>query len=131
MIRKQNIGSSFDDFLEEEGLLEVCEEQAIKAILADQVKAAMASEGLSKTQMAQRMKTSRQALDRLLDPLNTGVTLQTMQRAASAVGRKLSLELQGPYEALRLCHRHRILYQHRPMAVYRCGYTRHCCDKDL
>jgi hypothetical protein len=94
MVRKQNIGSSFDDFLEEEGLLEVCEEQAIKAILADQVKAAMESEGLTKTQMAQRMKTSRQALDRLLDPLNTGVTLQTMQRAASAVGRRLSLELQ-------------------------------------
>jgi DNA-binding phage protein len=94
MVRKQNIGASFDDFLEEEGLLEVCEEQAIKAILADQVKAAMESEGLTKTQMAQRMKTSRQALDRLLDPLNTGVTLQTMQRAASAVGRRLSLELQ-------------------------------------
>ncbi len=94
MIKKQNIGSSFDTFLEEDGLLHTCEEQAIKEILADQVKAAMAAEGLNKTQMAQRMNTSRQALDRLLDPLNTGVTLQTMQRAASAVGRKLTLELQ-------------------------------------
>lgn len=94
MIRKQNIGSSFDAFLEEDGLLETCEEQAIKAILADQVEAAMNAEGLNKTQMARRMKTSRQALDRLLDPLNTSVTLQTMQRAASAVGRKLTLELQ-------------------------------------
>ena len=94
MIKKQNIGSSFDAFLEEDGLLESCEEQAIKAILADQVKAAMSTEGLNKTQMARRMKTSRQALDRLLDPLNTSVTLQTMQRAASAVGRKLTLELQ-------------------------------------
>ncbi len=94
MIKQHNIGSYFDDFLDEDGLLETCEEQAIKAILADQVKAAMAEEGLNKTQMAQRMNTSRQALDRLLDPLNTGVTLQTMQRAANAVGRKLTLNLQ-------------------------------------
>ena len=94
MIKKKNIGSSFDDFLAEDGLLEICEEQAIKEILADQVKAAMEAEGLNKTEMAKRMNTSRKALNRLLDPLNTGITLQTMQRAASAVGRKLTLELQ-------------------------------------
>jgi len=94
MISKKNIGSSFDDFLAEDGLLEICEEHAIKEILADQIRMAMENEGLNKTAMAKRMKTSRQALDRLLDPSNTSVTLHTMQRAAAAVGRKLTLELQ-------------------------------------
>ena len=93
MIKKKNIGSNFDDFLAEQGILEVCEEQAIKEILADQIRAAMLEKQLSKTAMARRMKTSRQALDRLLDPSNVGVTLSTMQKAASAVGRTLRLEL--------------------------------------
>ncbi len=93
MIDKNNIGSSFDDFLAEDGLFETCEEQAVKQILADQIKIAMETEELNKADMARRMNTSRQALDRLLDPANTGVTLHTLQRAASAVGRKLTLEL--------------------------------------
>jgi hypothetical protein len=87
------IGSSFDDFLAEQGILRECEEQAIKQILADQIKAAMAQDSLTKTAMAVRMQTSRRALDRLLDPKNTGVTLHTLQRAAAAVGRQLRLEL--------------------------------------
>ncbi len=87
------IGSSFDEFLADEGILESCERQAIKEILADQVRAAMEEKGLTKTAMAARMKTSRRALDRLLDPENTSVTLQTMQRAARAVGRQIRLEL--------------------------------------
>jgi antitoxin HicB len=94
MINKKNIGSSFDDFLAEDNLLEICEEHAIKEILAEQIQMAMKAEGLNKTAMAQRMKTSRQALNRLLDPSNSSVTLHTMQRAATAVGRKLTLKLQ-------------------------------------
>jgi len=90
---KGKIGASFDGFLAEEGLLETCEEQALKQILADQIVAAMEKESLSKSAMAARMKTSRRALDRLLDPDNTGVTLHTLQRAAAAVGRQLRLEL--------------------------------------
>ena len=90
---KGRIGSSFDDFLAEEGILEICEEQAIKQILADQIKAAMEKDHLTKSAMASRMRTSRRALDRLLDPTNTGVTLHTLQRAALAVGRNLRLEL--------------------------------------
>ena len=62
--------------------------------MADQIRMAMENEGPNKTAMAKRMKTSRQALDRLLDSSNTSVTLHTMQRAAAAVGRKLTLELQ-------------------------------------
>jgi hypothetical protein len=92
-IKKGKIGSSFDGFLAEEGILEVCEEQAIKQILADQIKAAMEKERLTKAAMSIRMKTSRRALDRLLDPANTSVTLHTLQRAAAAIGRQLRLEL--------------------------------------
>ena len=82
------IGLSFDDFLAEQGILRECEEQAIK-----QIKAAMEKDCLTKAAMAARMQTSRRALDRLLDPKNTGVTLHTLQRAAVAVGRQLRLEL--------------------------------------
>ena len=95
MIDEKNLGSSFDDFLAEDGLLEISEEQALKEILADQIAAAMQAEGLNKSAMPQRMQTSRQALDRLLDPTNTGITLRTMQRAAQAVGCRLSLELHA------------------------------------
>ncbi len=91
--KKGQIGSSFDEFLAEEGILEVCEEQALKQILADQIMAAMQKDHLTKSAMAARMQTSRRALDRLLDPKNTGVTLHTLQRAAAAVGRQLRLEL--------------------------------------
>ena len=91
--KKGKIGSSFDSFLAEEGILESCEEQAVKQILADQIKAAMEKDHLTKSAMATRMQTSRRALDRLLDPDNTSVTLHTLQRAAVAVGRQLRLEL--------------------------------------
>jgi hypothetical protein len=91
--KKGRVGSSFDDFLAEQGILEQCEEQAIKQILADQIKAAMEKNRLTKAAMAARMQTSRRALDRLLDPSNTSVTLHTLQRAAVAVGRQLRLEL--------------------------------------
>jgi antitoxin HicB len=91
--RKGRIGSSFDGFLAEQGILEACEEQAVKQILADQITAAMEKDSLTKSAMAARMQTSRRALDRLLDPNNTSVTLHTMQRAAVAVGRQLRLEL--------------------------------------
>lgn len=91
--RKGKIGTSFDAFLAAEGTLEWCEEQALKQILADQIKAAMEKDRITKSAMAARMQTSRRALDRLLDPKNTSVTLHTMQRAAVAVGRQLRLEL--------------------------------------
>ena len=91
--KKGKVGSSFDDFLAEQGILEECEEQAVKQILADQIKAAMEKDRLTKSAMAIRMQTSRRALDRLLDPTNTGVTLHTLQRAAVAIGRQLRLEL--------------------------------------
>lgn len=87
------IGSSFDEFLEEQGLLEECEHQALKEILADQVRRAMAENKITKTAMAQRMRTSRRQLDRLLNPEVPNVTLATLAKAARAVGRQLHVEL--------------------------------------
>ena len=84
---------TFDDFLASENLLAACEEDAIKEIIAGQLRAAMKSQGLSKTAMAQRMQTDRRQLDRLLDPTNPSVTLATLKRAAAAVGRTLRVEL--------------------------------------
>jgi antitoxin HicB len=85
---------TFDDFLEKDGLLAETEDAAIKQIIADQIRAAMDKQSVSKTAMAARMKTSRRQLDRLLDPGNPSVTLATLRRAASAVGRRLKVELK-------------------------------------
>lgn len=84
---------TFDDFLASEGMLEEAEEVAIKRVLAWQIAEAMKEQKLSKTAMAERMRTDRRQLDRLLDPENPSVTLSTLRRAATAVGRKLRIEL--------------------------------------
>lgn len=91
--RKKHIGSSLDDFLEEEGILEETRAIALKETIAWQVQQAMQKEKISKIEMARRMRTSRAALDRLLAPGNASVTLQTLARAARAVGRDLRIEL--------------------------------------
>ena len=83
---------SFDDFLAAEGLLADAESVAIKRVLAFQVAQLMKDEGISKTEMARRMKTSRSALERLLDPENDSVTLQTLEHAAQALGKRLRIE---------------------------------------
>ena len=90
---KMNIGSNFDDFLEEEGLLEEATAVAIKRYIAFQLTEKMSGEHLSKAEMARRMETSRSALDRLLDPENPSVTLQTLQSAAQALGGRLQIKL--------------------------------------
>ncbi|MBE9556473.1 MAG: XRE family transcriptional regulator, partial [Proteobacteria bacterium] len=89
----KHIGSSFESFLEEEGIREETETVALKRVLAWKIEQAMSEQALSKTAMAGLMETSRSQLDRLLDPENTSVTLHTMQRAAMCVGLKLRLEL--------------------------------------
>lgn len=92
-MRKKHIGSDFDDFLREEQLLEVSEATAAKRVIAFQIAQEMKRRRLTKSEMASRMKTSRPALERLLDPANRSVTLATLERAASAVGKKLKVEL--------------------------------------
>ena len=84
---------TFDDFLSQQGLLAEAEELAIKELIAEQIIAAMEKQGITKTAMAERMQTSRRQLERLLDPENPSVTLSTLRRAATAVGRKLRVEL--------------------------------------
>ena len=89
----KHIGSSFDDFLEEEGVLAEAESIAIKRVLAFQLTELMKAQKLNKTQLAKRMKTSRSALDRLLDPDNPSVTLLTLERAARALGKNIKIEI--------------------------------------
>lgn len=93
IMRSEHLGSNFDSFLEEEGLLDEAEAVATKRVLALQIARAMEELNLSKAAMARRMKTSRSALDRLLDPSVASVTLLTIERAARALGRKLNVEL--------------------------------------
>ena len=92
-MNKQYIGRNFDDFLAEEGLLAEAQSVAVKRVLAYQIEQLMISQNLSKTVMARRMNTSRAALNRLLDPANPSVTLQTLERAASVLGKRLQVEL--------------------------------------
>ena len=89
----RHFGADFDEYLKEEGLLEEAERVAIKRVIAYQVDQFMLNQGLSKTEMARRMHTSRASLDRLLDPENGSVTLQTLERAARALGRRLHIAL--------------------------------------
>ncbi|RRR66580.1 MAG: Fis family transcriptional regulator [Candidatus Viridilinea halotolerans] len=89
-----HIGSSLDDFLIEEGIYEQVNEIAIKRVLAWQIEQGMKEEGLSKSAMAERMGTSRPALNRLLDPNNPAVTLKTLFRAAECLGKRLHIELR-------------------------------------
>lgn len=92
-MKRKNIGSSFDSWLKEEGIYEEVTTTAIKRVLARQVEAAMKGANVSKSEMARRMHTSRAALDRLLDPENDAVTLSTLRKAATAVGREIRVEL--------------------------------------
>ncbi len=92
MKKNRHLGSDFDDFLRNDGLLADAEAVAIKRVLAFQVSAMMRKQKITKAEMARRMKTSRSALDRLLDPKNASITLQTLERAAQALGKRLRVE---------------------------------------
>jgi predicted XRE-type DNA-binding protein len=84
---------TFDDFLAGHGLLQSCEDHAVKEMIAEQIAVAMKENGLTKSAMAERMHTSRRQLDRLFDPTIQSVTLDTLRKAANAVGRTLRIEL--------------------------------------
>jgi antitoxin HicB len=91
--RNLHTGSSFDAYLEEEGILEEVREHAIKAILAFQLGQAMKERNLSKKKMAEELHTSRTQITRMLDPTNDAVTLATLSKAAKLVGKKIRLDL--------------------------------------
>ena len=92
-MKEKNIGTSFESWLDEEGITEEVTAVAVKRALARQLADAMRQHGITKTEMAFRMRTSRSTLDRLLDPENRSVTFGTLCKAATAVGRKLRLDL--------------------------------------
>ena len=91
--KRGRVGASFDDYLKQEGIYEDVTARAIKRVITRQLDALMQDQGLTKSSLARRMKTSRAQLDRLLDPENESVTLGTLTRAAQAVGRNLRMEL--------------------------------------
>jgi hypothetical protein len=92
-MKNSHLGSSFDDFLVEEGILADAEVAAIKRVIAYQIETEMKRAKLSKSAMAEKMRTSRTSLDRLLDPTNVSVTLQTLEKAALALSKSLKIEL--------------------------------------
>jgi DNA-binding Xre family transcriptional regulator len=92
----KHLGSSFNDFLIEENIATEVEIKAVKKVIAYQIKEAMAKKKLSKIKMAALMHTSRASLDRLLDPDNHGVTLDTLEKAAEVMGGKLNLSISFP-----------------------------------
>ena len=92
-MKKQNIGSDFDDFLAEEGMLEAVTAVAVKRVIAWQIEQEMSAQHMTKTAMAKKMRTSRASLNRLLDENDTSLTLTTLAGAAAALGRRIKFEL--------------------------------------
>ncbi len=91
--KNKHRGSSFEEFLKEDGLLEEVQAAALKRAVALKVRDLMKQNKLTKSAMAAQMRTSRAAVHRLLDPANTSVTLATLNRAARSLGRKVKIEL--------------------------------------
>ena len=91
---EQHIGSSFDEFLAEEAMLEEVTAVAVKRVIAWQIAQEMKAQHLTKTELAAKMHTSRAALNRLLDEKDTSLTLTTLAGAAAALGKKLKIELE-------------------------------------
>lgn len=92
-LKRKHIGSSFDDFLAEEAMLEEATATAVKRVIAWQIEQEMMARKLTKTALAQKMRTSRAALNRLLDAEDTSLTLTTLAGAAAALGKKIKIEL--------------------------------------
>ncbi|MBT5934854.1 XRE family transcriptional regulator [Sulfurimonas sp.] len=92
-LNKNAIGSSFDDFLEEENILAQSDATAIKRVIAFEVEKSMEEEHITKTEMAKRMGTSRSSLTRLLDPLNNSITLATIETALAAIGKRVQIQI--------------------------------------
>ena len=93
MSRNKHIGSDFDVFLAEQGELEEATAVAVKRVIAWQIEQAMQATGVNKSALAKRMHTSRTVVDRMLDATDTGLTLETMTRAATALGFKVKIDL--------------------------------------
>jgi len=93
-MKPKHVGSHFEDFLAEEGILEECRASAIKFKIAHELAKAMATRDLTKAELAKRLKTSRTGVDRLLDPENTSITLNTMAKVAQLLGKRIDFALR-------------------------------------
>ena len=93
IMNNKNIGSNFDDFLKEEGIYNEVNATATKRVIAYQLQKIMKERRLTKSEMARKMRTSRSAVDRLFDPNNKSITLVTLNKAATILGKKLKVEL--------------------------------------
>jgi DNA-binding Xre family transcriptional regulator len=93
-MKKKHLGSKFEDFLEQEEILEECRASAIKFKIAHELGKAMSQRKISKAEMAKRLKTSRTGIERLLDPDNTSITLNTMAKVAHILGKRIDFALK-------------------------------------
>lgn len=92
-MKRKHIGSSFEDMLEDDGMLEACRATAIKFKIAREMEKTMTAQKISKTEMARRLRTSRTGIDRLLDPKNTSVTLNSLAKVATILGKRIEFAL--------------------------------------
>jgi hypothetical protein len=92
-MNRKHIGSNFEDFLADEGILEECRAAAIKFKIARELEKAMTERKITKVEMAKQLKTSRSGIDRLLDPDNTSITLNTMAKVAHLLGKRIQFGL--------------------------------------
>ena len=93
--RNPHIGSNFDDFLKDEGMFEEVQAKALKRALSEQLEEGMQAANISKVKMAEMMATSRSQLDRVLDPDNTAIQLDTLMKAARAVGKTVEIKIRN------------------------------------
>jgi hypothetical protein len=93
-MKRKHLGSKFEDFLAEDGILEECRAAAIKFKIARELEKAMSEKNISKAEIARRLKTSRTGVDRLLDPENTSITLNTMAKVAKLLGKRIEFALR-------------------------------------
>lgn len=91
MKKNKNIGSTLESFLEKEGLLEEIRTEALKTTLTLQIKKAMEEQKLTQTELARKMNTSRASIQRLLNPKNTSITLNTLEKVSRLIGKKLQI----------------------------------------
>lgn len=93
-MKRKHLGSKFENLLAEDGVLEACRASAIKFKIARELEKAMNDRNMSKAEIAKRLKTSRTGVDRLLDPENTSITLNTMAKVASLLGKRIEFALR-------------------------------------
>jgi antitoxin HicB len=93
-MKQKHLGSKFEDFLAQDGILEECRASAIKFKIARELEKAMGEQKISKAEIAKRLKTSRTGVDRLLDPENTSITLNTMAKVAHLLGKRIEFSLR-------------------------------------